>query len=358
VHDDFIILFRTNSILAKNIKTKRKALVTGGAGYIGSHTCLELLEGGYDVVAVDNLSNSSKESLNRVQDITGKTLTFIQCDLLDKVQLGQIFAEHQPDTVIHFAGLKAVGESVVHPLDYYKNNVLGTATLLAVMVDNGIKNIVFSSSCTVYGAPKTLPISEDSPLGAVNPYGRTKLIIEQMLKDLQVSDPSWSISILRYFNPVGAHQSGQIGEDPRGTPTNLMPYMTQVAVGERKELSVFGGDYPTRDGTCVRDYIHVVDVAKGHLKALEKLSENPGVIIHNLGTGQGYSVLEIIHTFEASTGQKVPYRIVKRRLGDAAAVYADPRLAELELEWKPSLGLLRMCEDSWRWQLKNPKGYS
>ncbi|MGB5290081.1 MAG: UDP-glucose 4-epimerase GalE, partial [Lysobacterales bacterium] len=330
--------------MAKNIKTKQKALVTGGAGYIGSHTCLELLEGGYDVVAVDNLSNSSKESLNRVQTITGKTLTFIQCDLLDKVQLGQIFADHQPDTVIHFAGLKAVGESVVNPLDYYRNNVLGTATLLEVMVDNGIKNIVFSSSCTVYGAPKTLPISEGSPLGAVNPYGKTKLIIERMLKDLQISDPSWNISILRYFNPVGAHQSGEIGEDPRGTPTNLMPYMTQVAVGERKELSVFGGDYPTRDGTCVRDYIHVVDVAKGHLKALEKLSENPGVIVHNLGTGQGHTVLEIIHSFEASTGQNVPYSIVNRRPGDAVSVYANPELAELDLKWKPGLGLNRMCE--------------
>lgn len=344
--------------MANNIKTKRKALVTGGAGYIGSHTCLELLEGGYDVVAVDNLSNSSKESLNRVQKITGKTLTFIQCDLLNRVHLGQIFADYQPDAVVHFAGLKAVGESMVNPLDYYKNNVSGTATLLEVMVDNSIKNIVFSSSCTVYGAPKTLPISENSPLGAVNPYGQTKLTIEQMLKDLQISDPSWNISILRYFNPVGAHQSGEIGEDPRGTPTNLMPYMTQVAVGERKELSVFGGDYPTKDGTCVRDYIHVVDVAKGHLKALERLSENPGVIIHNLGTGQGHSVLEIIHTFEVSTGQNVPYRIVNRRLGDAASVYANPQLAELDLKWKPSLGLLRMCEDSWRWQLKNPKGYS
>jgi len=358
VHNDLLILHRTNQTLAKNIKTKRKTLVTGGAGYIGSHTCLELLEDDYDVVAVDNLSNSSKESLNRVQAITGKTLTFIQCDLLDKVQLGQIFADHQPDAVIHFAGLKAVGESVVNPLDYYKNNVLGTATLLEVMVDNGIKNIVFSSSCTVYGAPKTLPISESSPLGAVNPYGQTKLTIEQMLKDLQVSDPSWNISILRYFNPVGAHQSGEIGEDPRGTPTNLMPYMTQVAVGERKELSVFGGDYPTRDGTCIRDYIHVVDVAEGHLKALEKLLENPGVIIHNLGTGQGHSVLEIIHAFEASTGQNIPYKIVNRRPGDATSVYANPQLAELDLKWKPGLGLMRMCEDAWRWQLKNPKGYS
>ena len=332
--------------------------MTGGAGYIGSHTCVELLEAGYDLVVVDNLSNSSKESLKRVQKITGKTLTFIQCDLLDRTLLSQVFADYQPHAVVHFAGLKAVGESVEKPLLYYKNNVGGTATLLEVMVDAGIKNIVFSSSCTVYGTPKTLPISENSRLRAVNPYGQTKLTIEQMLKDLKLSDPSWNISILRYFNPVGAHQSGEIGEDPLGIPNNLMPYLTQIAVGERKELAVFGGNYPTKDGTCIRDYIHVVDVAKGHLKALEKLTEKPGIITHNLGTGEGHSVLEVIHAFEEVTGQKVPYRIVNRRLGDAASVYANPQLAELELMWKSTLGLQHMCEDSWRWQLKNPKGYS
>lgn len=339
-------------------KTNRKVLVTGGAGFIGSHTCLELLEADYDVVAVDNLSNSSKESLKRVQKITGKSLSFFQCDLLDKILLSQIFAEHQPFAVIHFAGLKAVGESVKKPLLYYKNNVSATVTLLEVMVESDIKNIIFSSSCTVYGTPKTLPISENSPLRAVNPYGQTKITIEQMLKDMQISDPSWNISILRYFNPVGAHQSGEVGEDPQGFPNNLMPYITQVSVGERKELSVFGGDYPTKDGTCIRDYIHVVDVAKGHLKALDKLAENPGILIHNLGTGRGYSVLEIIHVFEQVTGKKIPYQIVKRRSGDAESVYANPELARLELNWKPRLGLQRMCEDSWRWQLKNPKGYS
>jgi UDP-glucose 4-epimerase len=316
-----------------------------------------LLEAGYDVVAVDNLGNSSKESLKRVQKITGKALTFFQCDLLDKTLLSQIFADCQIHAVIHFAGLKAVGESVGKPLLYYKNNVCGTTTLLEVMVEAGIKNIVFSSSCTVYGNPEILPISENSPLKAVNPYGQTKLAIEQMLKDLQESDPSWNISILRYFNPVGAHRSGDIGEDPLGIPNNLMPFITQVAVGERELLSVFGGDYPTKDGTCVRDYIHVVDVAKGHLKALKKLAENPGVMIHNLGTGQGHSVLEVIRTFEEVIGRKLSFKIVNRRPGDAASVYANPQLAGLELNWKSSLGLQLMCEDSWRWQMKNPKGY-
>ena len=343
--------------MTTKIDTKQKALVTGGAGYISSHTCLELLEAGYDVVAIDNLSNSSKESLKRVQQFTGKAIKFVKCDILDKVRLSQIFIDFQPHAVVHFAGLKAVGESVVKPLLYYENNVSGTATLLEVMVEAGVKNLVFSSSCTVYGTPETLPVDENSPLKAVNPYGQTKLIIEQMLKDIQISDRSWNISILRYFNPVGAHQSGEIGEDPLGTPNNLMPYLTQVAVGKRKELLVFGGDYPTKDGTCIRDYIHVVDVAKGHLKALEKLALNSGFIIHNLGTGQGCSVLDVIRTFEEVTGQKVPFRIVNRRLGDATSVYANPQLAELELKWKSRLGLKRMCEDSWRWQLKNPKGY-
>ena len=343
--------------MATNIETNQTILVTGGAGYIGSHTCLELLEAGYDVVAVDNLSNSNKESLKRVQKITGKKLTFFQCDLLDKTLLSQIFVDCQIQAVIHFAGFKAVGESVEKPLLYYKNNVSGTVMLLEVMDEAGVKDIVFSSSCTVYGNPEVLPINENSPLKAVNPYGQTKLAIEQILKDLQKSDPSWNISILRYFNPVGAHRSGDIGEDPLGIPNNLMPYITQVAVGERNVLSVFGGDYPTKDGTCVRDYIHVVDVAKGHLKALKKLAENPGVMIHNLGTGQGHSVLEVIRTVEEVIGRKLQFKIVNRRPGDAASVYANPQLAGLELNWKSSLGLQQMCEDSWRWQMKNPKGY-
>ena len=332
-------------------------LVTGGAGYIGSHTCVELLQAGYKVVAIDNLSNSKEESLRRVQQITGRALTFIQCDLLDEAGLSQVFNDHTPSAVIHFAGLKAVGESVEQPLLYYRNNISGTATLLEVMVEARVKNIVFSSSCTVYGAPEKLPIREGFPLEAVNPYGQTKLTIEYMLKDLYDSDPQWNISILRYFNPVGAHPSGEIGEDPMGIPNNLMPYITQVAVGERDQLSVFGGDYETPDGTCIRDYIHVVDLAQGHLKALEKLQKNPGAIIHNLGTGQGYSVLDMIHAFEQVTGKKIPFKIVARRSGDTTAVYADPCLAERELNWKVRLDLKQMCKDAYRWQSKNPKGY-
>jgi UDP-glucose 4-epimerase len=332
-------------------------LVTGGAGYIGSHTCVELLEAGYKVIAIDNLINSKKESLRRVQNITGKSLTFIECDLLDKAGLIHALEEHAPSAVIHFAGLKAVGESVEQPLLYYMNNVSGTATLLEAMNERGIKNIVFSSSCTVYGAPKTLPIREDFPLFAVNPYGQTKLIIECMLQDLFASDPEWNVSILRYFNPVGAHPSGNIGEDPMGIPNNLMPYITQVAVGQREELSVFGGDYDTRDGTCIRDYIHVVDLANGHIKALEKLRENSGTTIHNLGTGQGYSVLEMINAFEQATGKEIPYKIIARRHGDTTAVYADSSLANKDLNWKARLGLKQMCEDAWRWQSKNPSGF-
>ena len=332
-------------------------LVTGGAGYIGSHTCVELLQAGYKVIAIDNLSNSKEESLHRVRQITGKALTFIQCDLLDEAGLSRVFNDHRPSAVIHFAGLKAVGESVEKPLLYYRNNISGTATLLEAMAEARVKNIVFSSSCTVYGAPEELPIRENFPLEAVNPYGQTKLTIEYMLKDLYDSDPQWNISILRYFNPVGAHPSGNIGEDPMGIPNNLMPYITQVAVGEREELSVFGGDYDTLDGTCIRDYIHVVDLAQGHLKALEKLQKNPGAIIHNLGTGQGYSVLDMIHAFEQATGIKIPFKIVARRPGDTTAVYADPCRAERELNWKASLDLKQMCRDAYRWQTKNPKGY-
>ena len=332
-------------------------LVTGGAGYIGSHTCVELLDAGYNVIAIDNLVNSKQESLRRVQDITGKTLTFIECDLLDKAGLIHALKEHAPSAVIHFAGLKAVGESVEQPLLYYRNNVSGTATLLEAMNEAGIKNIVFSSSCTVYGAPEELPIREDFPLFAVNPYGQTKLTIECMLQDLFASDPEWNVSILRYFNPVGAHPSGKIGEDPVGIPNNLMPYVTQVAVGQRDELSVFGGDYDTRDGTCIRDYIHVVDLARGHIKALEKLQESPGTIIHNLGTGQGYSVLEMVNAFEQATGKEIPYKIIARRHGDTTAVYADSRLANRDLNWKARLGLKQMCEDAWRWQSHNPNGF-
>ena len=332
-------------------------LVTGGAGYIGSHACVELLEAGYEVVVIDNLCNSKEESLKRVQDITGKSLTFIKCDLLDRPLLDQVFAEHQPSAVIHFAGLKAVGESVELPLHYYRNNVCGTANLLEAMVDADVKDIVFSSSCTVYGEPKKLPIREDFPLQAVNPYGQTKLTIEYMLRDLGASDSEWNISILRYFNPVGAHPSGDIGEDPLGIPNNLMPYITKVAVGELEELSVWGDDYDTPDGTCIRDYIHVVDLAQGHISALRKLEERPGVIIHNLGTGQGYSVLDMVKGFEKATGKELPYRIAGRRPGDAPAVYDDPALAERELGWKADRGLDEMCADALRWQRKNPTGY-
>ena len=332
-------------------------LVTGGAGYIGSHTCVELLEADYRVVVVDNLSNSKAEALERVGQIAQKPLDFMRCDILDRARLEKIFAAYQPDSVIHFAGLKAVGESVEKPLLYYQNNVAGTANLLSVMAASGVKNIVFSSSCTVYGEPDTLPINESSPLQAVNPYGQTKLTIEHMLKDLAASDPEWNISILRYFNPVGAHPSGEIGEDPLGIPNNLMPYITKVAVGELKALSVWGNDYETPDGTCIRDYIHVVDLAKGHIKALQKLDHKPGLLIHNLGTGQGYSVLEVVEGFRRATGREIPYRVAQRRPGDAPAVFADPSLAEEELEWKAEMGLDAICKDAWNWQEKNPRGY-
>ncbi|MES9881599.1 MAG: UDP-glucose 4-epimerase GalE [Sedimenticola sp.] len=335
----------------------KNILVTGGAGYIGSHTCVELLNNGYQVFVVDNLCNSKFSALERVQELTGKTVTFIQADLRDRPSLEQIFKQYQLDGVIHFAGLKAVGESIDIPLSYYENNLSGTITLLDVMNEAGVRNFVFSSSATVYGDPETLPITEEFPLSATNPYGRSKLIIEEILRDLYRSDSSWNISILRYFNPVGAHESGRIGEDPNGIPNNLIPYVAQVAVGKLEKLSVFGGDYPTKDGTGVRDYIHVVDLSKGHIKALEKLVESPGLIIHNLGTGQGYSVLEMVAAFEKASKREIPYQIVDRRPGDIATCYADPSLAESELGWKAEKGLEEMCEDNWRWQDMNPEGF-
>ena len=332
-------------------------LVTGAAGYIGSHACVELLEAGYRVMGIDNLSNSKVAALERVGRITGKNLDFMRCDILNTDTLALIFAVSKPRAVIHFAGLKAVGESVEKPLLYYRNNVAGTASLLQAMVDAGVRDFVFSSSCTVYGVPETLPLREDSPLRAVNPYGQTKLAVEHMLRDLAGSDSRWNVSILRYFNPVGAHPSGEIGEDPLGIPNNLMPYITKVAVGELKELTVFGDDYATADGTCIRDYIHVVDLAKGHLQALRNLGNRPGVMVHNLGTGRGYSVLDVVKAFRSATGAPLPYRIAGRRSGDAPAVYADPSLAEAELGWKAELGIDAMCADALRWQQKNPRGY-
>ena len=332
-------------------------LVTGGAGYIGSHTCVELLEADYQVIVVDNLSNSSPVALERVQELTGKPLAFIRADLRDKAAMHAIFDEHDIDAVIHFAGLKAVGESVKIPIPYYQNNIGGTLNLLEAMNDAGVKNIVFSSSATVYGDPARLPITEDFPLSATNPYGRSKLIIEEMLGDVYRSDEQWNIAILRYFNPVGAHRSGRIGESPNDIPNNLMPYIAQVAVGRLEELSVFGDDYPTPDGTGVRDYIHVVDLAQGHIKALEKLAQAPGLVTYNLGTGRGYSVLEMVAAFERASGRKVPYRVVGRRAGDIAACYADPSLAERELGWKAKKGIDEMCADTWRWQQANPNGY-
>jgi len=337
--------------------TKNTILVTGGAGYIGSHTCVELLEAGHRVVVLDNLSNSKEEALRRVEQITGKPLVFVKADLLDREALKDLFESHAIDAVIHFAGLKAVGESVQNPLTYYRNNIAGTLSLLDAMEEARVRNLVFSSSCTVYGAPEQLPITENSPLAAVNPYGQTKLTIEYMLRDLAASDPRWNISILRYFNPVGAHASGEIGEDPLGIPNNLMPFITKVAVGELQELAVFGNDYDTPDGSCIRDYIHVVDLAKGHLHALQKLREKQGVMIHNLGTGQGYSVLDVVRAFENATGKVVPYRVTHRRAGDAPAVYADSTRAAEELGWTAKLGLEAMCRDAFNWQQKNPRGY-
>lgn len=332
-------------------------LVTGGAGYIGSHTCVELLNAGYDVVVADNLCNSCEEALKRVQEITGKVLTFYHLDIRDKEGLTQLFEQESIDAVIHFAGLKAVGESVQKPMLYYQNNVYGTLILCEVMNTFGIKNIVFSSSATVYGSPKTVPILEDFPLSVTNPYGRTKLMLEEILQDFHTADPEWNVILLRYFNPIGAHKSGRIGENPKGIPNNLMPYITQVAVGKLDYLGVFGDDYDTIDGSGVRDYIHVVDLALGHVKAIEKLKEKQGVLIYNLGTGNGYSVLQMIKAFEEASGQKIPYVIKPRRAGDIATCYADSSKAKKELGWKARYELKEMCEDSWRWQKNNPNGY-
>jgi len=334
-----------------------RILVTGGAGYIGSHTCVELMEAGYEVVVVDNLCNSKHASLERVQQITAQSVDFYQVDLCDQAALEKVFAQKKPDAVIHFAGLKAVGESVKLPIPYYQNNIAGTLNLLQVMDQYAVKDIVFSSSATVYGDPASLPITEDFPLSATNPYGRSKLIIEEMLGDVFFADKQWNIALLRYFNPVGAHISGLIGEDPNGIPNNLMPYISQVAVGKLEKLSVFGGDYDTPDGTGVRDYIHVVDLAKGHIKALQKLTQKPGLVTWNLGTGKGYSVIEMAEAFAKASGQKVPYQIVGRRAGDIAACYADATKAFNEIGWKAEKGLQEMCEDTWRWQSSNPEGF-
>lgn len=334
-------------------------LVTGGAGYIGSHTCVELLNAGFEVVVVDNLCNSSRESMERVMEITGKRLTFYEADLLDRDALEQIFDEEAIDAVIHFAGLKAVGESVGKPLEYYHNNITGTLVLCDVMRNHGVKSIVFSSSATVYGDPAFVPITEECPKGEItNPYGRTKGMLEQILTDLHTADPEWKVLILRYFNPIGAHKSGRIGEDPKGIPNNLLPYITQVAVGKLERLGVFGSDYETSDGTCIRDYIHVVDLADGHVKALEKMAQNDGgVWIYNLGTGTGYSVLDVIHAFEEANDLKIPYVLMERRPGDVPQCYAAPLKAERELGWKAERDLKDMCRDSWNWQKNNPKGY-
>ena len=362
-----------------------QVLVTGGAGYIGSHTCVELLAAGYDLVVVDNLSNSSVESLRRVTGIAGvgleilpvaqdgrewvgdpsalpqdgmkSRLVFVEGDIRDRDLLRPVFERFDIEAVIHFAGLKAVGESVAMPLRYYDNNVSGSVALFEVMAEFGCKRVVFSSSATVYGDPASVPIKEDFPLSTTNPYGASKLMVENILRDVFASDQAWSIGLLRYFNPVGAHESGLIGEDPNGIPNNLMPFVSQVAVGLREKLSVFGGDYDTVNGTGVRDYIHVVDLAKGHVAALQKLMQSPGLVTVNLGTGHGYSVLEMVKAFEKASGKSVPYEIVARRPGDVAQCYADPTYAYEVLGWKAELGIDRMCEDAWRWQRENPKGY-
>ena len=332
-------------------------LVTGGAGYIGSHTCVEMLDAGYDVVVVDNLDNSSKESLNRVEKITGKKVKFYENDVRDKQGLRNIFSENKIEAVIHFAGLKAVGESVKKPMMYYSNNIDSTLVLIDVMNEFGVKKIVFSSSATVYGVAKEMPLKEGMPTGAINPYGRTKLFIEEILRDLYVSDNEWSIALLRYFNPIGAHKSGIIGEDPKGIPNNLMPYIAQVAVGKLEKLHVFGNDYKTVDGTGVRDYIHVVDLAKGHVKAVGYVLENKGCEEINLGTGKGTSVLELRDAFVKASGVDIPYVIDPRRPGDPDEVYADANKAKELLGWTAELGVDEMCEDTWRWQSKNPNGY-
>ncbi len=332
-------------------------LVTGGAGYIGSHTSVQLLENNYEIVVVDNLMNSSEEALRRVKEITGKDFKFYQTDLLDKAALRKIFEENKIEAVVHFAALKAVGESVSIPLRYYENNLISTLNLCDVMNEFNVKKLVFSSSATVYGDPKTVPITEEFSLSATNPYGRTKLMIEEILRDLYISDNSWNIALLRYFNPIGAHSSGLIGEDPKGIPNNLVPYVAQVACKKREYLNVFGNDYPTKDGTGVRDYIHVVDLAEGHVKALEKLNTNPGIDAYNLGTGNGYSVLEVVEAYSKASGKEIPYKIVERRPGDIAACFADPDKAKRELGFTTTKNIDDMCRDSWKWQSKNPEGY-
>ena len=341
--------------MADNMKTT--VLVTGGAGYIGSHTCVELLMAGHEVIVVDNLCNSKEESIRRIKKITGKNLKFHKADLLDKKALNTIFDSYDIDAVIHFAGLKAVGESVKIPVKYYHNNVTGTLVLCEAMESHGVRNLVFSSSATVYGDPKELPIKEDFPLSATNPYGRSKLMIEEILQDLYYADNRWNIVNLRYFNPVGAHASGLIGEDPNDIPNNLLPIISQVAVGRLAELSVYGSDYSTNDGTGVRDYIHVVDLASGHIDSLKKLAEHAGFVTYNLGTGNGYSVFEMIKAFEKASGRTIAYRIVDRRSGDIAACYADPSRAKRELGWSAKRDLNNMCNDAWRWQSANPDGY-
>ncbi|MBR6485835.1 MAG: UDP-glucose 4-epimerase GalE [Lachnospiraceae bacterium] len=335
-----------------------KILVTGGAGYIGSHTCVELLENGYDVVIVDNLDNSSEKAIERIGEITGRKPVFYNADIRDAKAMNDIFASEKPGCVIHFAGLKAVGESVQKPLEYYENNIGGTMVMLDAMRKNGCKNIIFSSSATVYGDPAFVPITEECPKGnPTNPYGRTKSMLEQILTDLNTADPKWNVILLRYFNPIGAHKSGLIGEDPKGIPNNLLPYVAQVAIGKLECVGVFGNDYDTPDGTGVRDYIHVVDLAKGHVKAIDKIKENPGVKIYNLGTGNGYSVLDVIKAYSKACGHDVPYVIKPRRSGDIATCYADASLAKKELGWEAEYGIDDMCADSWKWQSMNPNGY-
>lgn len=335
-----------------------KVLVTGGAGYIGSHTCVELLNSGHEIVVADNFYNSCPEALSRMKELTGKDFAFYECDIRDRAMLDRIFAENKIDAVIHFAGLKSVGESVSKPLEYYENNIGSTLTLCEAMRDAGCKKLVFSSSATVYGMNNPSPLKENMQIGGTtNPYGTTKYMIELILQDLCKADSEWSVALLRYFNPIGAHKSGRIGENPNGIPNNLMPYITQVAVGKLPCLSVFGDDYDTPDGTGVRDYIHVVDLADGHLKAVEKIMSNNGAVVYNLGTGKGYSVLEVIHAVEKASGVKVNYKVVPRRDGDLAVCYSDPTKAYTELGWKAERGIEEMCEDSWRWQKNNPKGY-
>ncbi|MDR2240716.1 MAG: UDP-glucose 4-epimerase GalE [Zoogloeaceae bacterium] len=336
----------------------RALLVTGGAGYIGSHACVALLNAGYDVAVVDNLCNSRREAVERIEQIAGRRIAFHECDIRDAAALRGIFRQRAIHAVLHFAGLKAVGESVAQPLAYYDNNVGGTLSLCAAMAEAGVRRLVFSSSATVYGDPDAAPVREDHPLRPTNPYGHSKAMIETILRDLSASDPAWRIALLRYFNPVGAHESGLIGEDPRGRPNNLMPYIAQVAAGRREALDVYGNDYPTPDGTGVRDYIHVVDLAGGHLAALEKLDAANGVLTVNLGTGRGYSVLEVVAAFRQASGRDIPYRIAPRRPGDIAACYADPSLAARLLDWRAERNLARMCEDAWRWQRMNPDGYA